>query len=64
MSGVDFAEEMNRLLKLLEEQQDLHSPQTRDDNVAADDYDPSPWCHQCGARTEMTCDCGPIAENN
>jgi hypothetical protein len=29
-----------------------------------DDYDPTPWCHQCGAMTKAKCDCGPIADNN
>jgi hypothetical protein len=31
---------------------------------AIDNYDPSPWCHQCGAMTRSQCDCGPIADNN
>lgn len=28
------------------------------------DHDPTPWCHQCGARKQEQCDCGPIADNN
>ena len=27
-------------------------------------YDPTPWCHQCRARTLDRCKCGPIADNN
>jgi hypothetical protein len=27
------------------------------------DYDPTPWCHVCGARKRENCHCGPIAEN-
>jgi hypothetical protein len=29
-----------------------------------DNYDPTPWCHQCGARRQADCHCGPIADNN
>lgn len=29
-----------------------------------DDYDPTPWCHVCGAKTKAKCDCGPKAEND
>lgn len=29
-----------------------------------DDYDPTPWCHGCGAMTKDKCYCGPTAENN
>jgi hypothetical protein len=29
-----------------------------------DNYDPTPWCHVCGAMEEKDCDCLPIAENN
>lgn len=37
----------------------------KDDNAhRLDNYDPAPWCHQCGARTASQCDCGPIADNN
>jgi hypothetical protein len=28
-----------------------------------DDDDPTPWCNCCGARTQVKCKCGPIAEN-
>jgi hypothetical protein len=28
------------------------------------EYDPTPWCHCCGARKRENCHCGPIAENN
>jgi hypothetical protein len=31
---------------------------------AIDNYDPSPWCQYCGAKTRKACDCGPIANNN
>jgi hypothetical protein len=27
-------------------------------------YDPTPWCHQCGARRQSDCHCGPIADND
>jgi hypothetical protein len=27
------------------------------------DEDPTPWCNQCGARKQVQCKCGPIAEN-
>ena len=27
-------------------------------------YDPTPWCHVCGAIEQKDCDCLPIAENN
>jgi len=30
----------------------------------SDCYDPTPWCHQCGAIHPKQCDCGLIAENN
>jgi hypothetical protein len=26
--------------------------------------DPAAWCHQCGARRQADCTCGPIAENH
>ena len=29
----------------------------------AEDYDPTPWCHQCGAMEQERCDCLPIANN-
>lgn len=29
-----------------------------------DEDDHAPWCHQCGARRQNECTCGPIAENN
>jgi hypothetical protein len=32
--------------------------------LAPDQTDPTPWCHQCGARKQAQCGCGPIAENN
>ena len=28
------------------------------------DYDPTPWCTACGARTQERCKCGPIAAND
>lgn len=34
-----------------------------DELLADDDYDPTPWCSY-GHRTEASCDCGDIAENN
>lgn len=27
------------------------------------DYDPTPYCSSCGAKTKQNCKCGPIAEN-
>jgi len=27
------------------------------------DYDPTPWCSGCGARSRTDCHCGAIAEN-
>lgn len=33
------------------------------DELLADDYDPTPWCSY-GHRTQASCDCGDIAENN
>lgn len=29
-----------------------------------DEYDPTPWCNGCGARTSRDCVCGPLAEND
>ena len=29
-----------------------------------EDYDPTPWCHWCGAMTKDACHCGPIADNH
>jgi hypothetical protein len=29
-----------------------------------DNYDPTPWCHQCGAMRQVDCHCGPIADND
>lgn len=29
-----------------------------------DAYDPTPWCHVCGAKEKNQCDCGPIAANH
>lgn len=29
-----------------------------------DNYDPTPWCHVCGAMEPRDCDCLPIARNN
>ncbi len=31
--------------------------------VSDSDYDPTPWCSGCRARTEAGCKCGPIADN-
>lgn len=31
---------------------------------SADEYDPTPWCNGCGARTRSGCDCGPLARND
>ena len=28
-----------------------------------EDFDPTPYCHGCGAMTAKECDCGPYAEN-
>lgn len=28
-----------------------------------DNYDPTPWCHVCGAMEQKDCDCLPTAEN-
>lgn len=28
-----------------------------------DNYDPSPYCSQCGAMKQISCKCGPIADN-
>jgi hypothetical protein len=28
------------------------------------DYDPTPWCTWCGAKTHDRCGCGPFAENH
>jgi hypothetical protein len=28
------------------------------------DYDPTPWCANCGARREENCDCGPLPDND
>lgn len=28
------------------------------------DYDPTPYCNACGARSAKNCDCGPIARND
>lgn len=33
-------------------------------NEIIDDFDPTPYCHQCGAMQKKGCDCLPIAENN
>lgn len=27
-------------------------------------YDPTPWCHICGAREQKQCKCGPYARNH
>lgn len=27
------------------------------------EYDPTPWCSICGARTSKQCNCPPIADN-
>lgn len=35
-----------------------------DPEIDSDDYDPTPWCAQCGAMRARNCNCGPIAENN
>ena len=29
----------------------------------SDDYDPTPWCSGCNARTQAQCHCGPLAAN-
>ncbi len=29
----------------------------------ADNYDPTPWCNDCGAKTSAGCDCPPPADN-
>jgi hypothetical protein len=28
-----------------------------------EDYDPTPWCSYCRARTSKGCKCGPLADN-
>lgn len=28
------------------------------------DYDPTPWCGDCGARTAQKCHCPPRADND
>ena len=28
-----------------------------------DSYDPTPWCHGCGAMKQADCHCGRIAKN-
>ena len=28
------------------------------------DYDPTPYCHICGAKEQKQCVCGPMAEND
>jgi hypothetical protein len=30
----------------------------------SEDYDPSPWCSDCGAMKRTQCDCGPRAAND
>jgi hypothetical protein len=30
----------------------------------AENYDPTPWCIQCGARVKEDCGCPPIADND
>lgn len=35
-----------------------------DANDSPVDYDPTPWCNHCGARTKAGCDCGPLADND
>ena len=32
-------------------------------NVVFDNYDPTPWCHICGAMDQSNCNCGPYADN-
>lgn len=34
------------------------------DFVLESDYDPTPWCHICGARKREQCHCGPLAKND
>lgn len=36
----------------------------REEQAAKEDYDPTPWCHWCGAMEQSDCDCGPIAANH
>lgn len=33
-------------------------------NPQSPDYDPTPYCDRCGARTSAACECGPIARND
>ena len=28
------------------------------------DYDPTPWCHYCGAKTQQGCHCPPDTAEN
>lgn len=49
---VNFGSELEILAEVKEELRE-HDP----------DYDPTPWCHGCGAREAAQCDCGPIADN-
>lgn len=33
-------------------------------NETDDNYDPTPYCNACQAKSQKNCKCGPIAENN
>jgi hypothetical protein len=43
-------------------------PQTPEDvpisDTEAQEEDPTPWCHGCGAMDKDDCYCGPIADNH
>lgn len=32
--------------------------------IEGQDYDPTPWCHCCGAMHKAGCACGPYASNH
>ena len=39
-------------------------PECREEKQYGDEYDPTPWCHWCGAVSIEDCDCGSIADNH
>lgn len=42
----------------------LWSPCCHEAPIPEDEYDPTPYCHICGAMSKASCSCGPIARNH
>ena len=62
----DFDAMMEEILwpSLIDENEDYELSDEDGDPSVDSDYDPTPYCSWCGAKTAKNCDCGPISPDD